>query len=78
MLKLIYKWTDKIKEKVAALSERLGEKGQGVVEYAMIIAAVAIIAAAVLYGTGEGKTTLQQSITTAFQTASEKISAVKP
>ena len=78
MLKLIYKWTDKIKEKVAALSERLGEKGQGVVEYAMIIAAVAIIASAVLYGTGEGKTTLQLSITNAFQTASEKISAVKP
>ena len=37
-----------------------------------------IIAAAVLYGTGDSKTTLQQSITTAFKTASEKISAVKP
>lgn len=76
MLKLIYKWTDKIKEKVAALSEKLGEKGQGIVEYAMIIAAVAIIAAVVLYGTGSDTTSLKGAISNAFSTASTKINSV--
>lgn len=73
MFKLIYKWTDKIKEKVSALSEKLGEKGQGIVEYAMIIAAVAIIAAVVLFNSD---TSLEGSVTKAYSDASSKINTV--
>ena len=66
MFQSIYKWTDKIKAKVAALSE----KGQGMVEYAMIIAAVAIIAVIVLW-TGENN--LSDSVQNAFGKASTEI-----
>lgn len=73
MFNLIYKWTDKIKSKVAELSKKLGEKGQGMVEYAMILAAVAIIAVVVLWNNGEGS--LISSISKAFSTASDKVDA---
>ena len=75
MFNLIYKWTDKIKSKVAEFSDRLGEKGQGIVEYAMIIAAVAVIAFAILYGSA-GDKSLQGSIIDAFTNASTKIDSV--
>lgn len=70
MFNLIYKWTDKIKSKVAELSDRLGEKGQGMVEYAMIIAAVAIIAVVVLWN---GDNNLSTSVKNAFKTASQNV-----
>ncbi len=73
MFQLIYKCTNKIKDKVAALSAKLNEKGQGMVEYAMILAAVAIIAVVVLWNNGEGS--LISSISKAFTTASTKINA---
>ena len=76
MFKMIYKWTDKIKDKVAKLSAKLDEKGQGIVEYAMIIAAVAIIAFAVLYGTSTNGTTLEGAVSGAFDKASEQIENV--
>lgn len=74
MFKMIYKWTDKIKDKVAKLSARLDEKGQGIVEYAMILAAVAIIAFAVLYGTSD--TNLEGAVTNAFSNAGSKVQDV--
>lgn len=74
MFKLIYKWTDKIKSKVAAFSKKLGEKGQGMVEYAMILAAVAVIAVLVLYK-GTGDDSLIGSIKNAFGGASSNITA---
>ena len=40
MFKLIYNWTDKLKNK-------LNEKGQGMVEYGIVLAVVAAIAIAV-------------------------------
>ncbi len=71
MFKLIYKWTDKIKEKVGTLSDKLSEKGQGMVEYAMILAAVAVIAVAVLWN-GDNNS-LISSVKTAFGGASSNI-----
>lgn len=71
MFKWIYKFTDKLKEKVATLSDKMSEKGQGMVEYAVVLAAVAIIAAVVLYtNNGNG---LQDAISKAFSNASTKI-----
>ena len=58
----IYKVIDKIKAK-------LNQKGQGMVEYAVIIAVVAGIAVAVLNGN------LKESITQAFDTAGDKVKA---
>lgn len=71
----MYKIVKKLKEK---LQEKLSQKGQGMVEYAIIIAVVAVIAVAVL-GTGtveEGenaKPSLTNAIGGAFATATEKI-----
>ena len=73
MFQLIYKCTNKIKDKVAALSAKLNEKGQGMVEYALILAAVAIIAVAVLWTPGEGKTSLSDTISQAFTNAGDRI-----
>lgn len=70
MFNLIYKWTDKIKAKVAELSDRLGEKGQGMVEYAMILAAVAVVAVLVLWNNDTG---LKKSVTEAFGAATTQI-----
>ena len=84
MFKLIYKWTDKIKKKVAMLSDKLGEKGQGLTEYALILAAIAAIAIVALYGTttgeGESATTtggLRNAITGAFGRATSSIESAK-
>ena len=70
MFKLIYKWTDKIKEKVASLSDKMSEKGQGMVEYAVILAAVAIIAYVVLW---TGDNSLSAKIKAAFTNAGARI-----
>lgn len=77
MFKMIYKWTDKIKDSVAKISNCLSEKGQGIVEYAMILAAVAVIAFAVLYTSGNGTgTTLESAVSGAFDNANTKITSV--
>ncbi len=74
MFKLIYKWTDKIKEKVASLSDKMSEKGQGMVEYAMILAAVAVVAVLVLWK-GTDDQSLIGSIKKAFGGASTNITS---
>ena len=66
MFKFIYSITDKIKNK-------LNEKGQGMVEYAIVLAAVVAIAVAALWGSGDGKTTLEQSVTDSFKNANTQI-----
>lgn len=73
MFKWIYKFTNKLKEKVATLSDKMSEKGQGLTEYAVLLAAVAIIAFAALYGSGNDG--LKKSITDLFGTAKTKIDA---
>ena len=75
MFNLIYKWTDKIKSKVAELSKKLGEKGQGVTEYALILAAIAAIAIFAIYGTTS--TGLKASITGAFTRATGSIDSAQ-
>ena len=70
----IYQWTAKLREKVA----KLNEKGQGMVEYAIILAAVAVIAAAVLYTPTSGTdNSLEKKISGAFENAGNKIDAAQ-
>ncbi len=73
MFKLIYQVTDKIKDKIS----KLNEKGQGMVEYAVVLAAVALIAAAVFYSTGEDKNTLEKAVSNAYSNASSQITAAQ-
>ena len=73
MFKMIYKWTDKIKDKVAKLSDKLNEKGQGLTEYAIILAAVALIAVAALWGSGENNKGLKGAVDDAFGKATDAI-----
>lgn len=77
MFKMIYKCTNKIKDKVAALSAKLNEKGQGMVEYAIILAAVAVIAVAALWGTGNTAGGLNKAVSDAYGKATETITAAK-
>ena len=77
MFKKIYEWASKVRN-------NLNEKGQGMVEYALILAAVAVIAVVALMGTttGSGDTAtttpnLKTAISGAFQSASEKITSAQ-
>lgn len=63
MFKHIYSFIDKAKA-------HLNQKGQGMVEYALILALVAVIAV------GAFNTSLGKSISDAFNKASNKIDAV--
>ncbi len=68
MFKWIYEITDTLKAK-------LSEKGQGMVEYAIVLAVVAAIAAAVLWtSSGDGKDdSLQATVAGAYANAKDKI-----
>ena len=66
MLNRIYDWAKSIRQK-------LSEKGQGMVEYAVILAAVAIIAAVVLWQ-NDG---LQDSVQGAFDKAASDVKAAQ-
>lgn len=77
MLKKFQKWT-------SALREKLNEKGQGMVEYALILAAVAIIAVVAIWGTStttNGVTTqeggLKNAVTNAFLKAATEINTAQ-
>ena len=74
----IYMFFYRMKTKIAAEYSKLSEKGQGITEYAMILAAVAIIAAVVLFTTGtEGSgNTLKDAIINAFKNARDKVNTV--
>lgn len=76
MLKKFQKWT-------SALREKLNEKGQGMVEYALILAAVAIIAVVAIWGpagAGDDNTRsggLKEAVTNAFSTAATEINTAQ-
>lgn len=61
----------------AKLQEKLSEKGQGMTEYAIILAVVAVVAVAVFYGQkdGDGNATsgLQKTIGDAYKKADASI-----
>lgn len=58
-------------EKKQALQEKIEEKGQGIVEYALILAAVAIIAIYVLSSDGG----LTGAVSEAYSGAAQKINS---
>ena len=70
-----------IKDIVNNIKSKLDNRGQGMVEYAVVLAAVAAIVVAVMYGSGTGdsqtKGKLQQSVESAFDKANSKIDAVQ-
>lgn len=65
----------KISNFLTSLQERLGEKGQGMVEYALILAAVAIIAVAAIWGgkDGTGANSLKSAVVGAFSKAATEV-----
>lgn len=71
----------KISSLLAKIREKLDEKGQGMVEYALILAAVAIIAVVAIWGGGKATDTtpgttgndLRSAVTRAFSTAASKV-----
>lgn len=65
----------KISSLLAKIREKLDEKGQGMVEYALILAAVAIIAVVAIWGVGKksGDTDLQTAVTNAFNKAASEV-----
>ena len=71
---------NKIYSLLVGFRKKLGEKGQGMVEYALILAAVAIIAVVAIWGTssGEGDSAtrsggLKDAVTGAFTKATTAI-----
>ena len=64
----MFKWFYQMKK---ALQEKISEKGQGMVEYALVLAAVAIIAALVLSDSGG----LTDSVNGAYTKAASSITA---
>ena len=67
MLNRIYDWAKSIRQK-------LSEKGQGMVEYALILAAVAIIAVVAIWGNGSAdEKTLKSTVTASFEKANTQI-----
>ena len=59
----------------AKLQEKLSEKGQGMTEYAIILAVVAVVAVAVFYGSNENAG-LQGTISNAYGKANTAIDGI--
>ena len=71
------KMLNKIYSLLVGFRKKLGEKGQGMVEYALILAAVAIIAVVAIWGSStapaDDGTDLRSAVTRAFKTAADKV-----
>jgi Flp pilus assembly pilin Flp len=66
-----------IEELKAKLQEKLSEKGQGMTEYAIILAVVAVVAVAVFMGNDGKGGTLGNAITGAYDQAGTAINDIK-
>lgn len=66
-----------VEELKAKLQEKLSEKGQGMTEYAIILAVVAVVAVAVFMGDGGKGGTLGNAITGAYDQAGSAINNIK-
>ena len=66
-----------VEELKAKLQEKLSEKGQGMTEYAIILAVVAVVAVAVFMGEGGKGGTLGNAITGAYDQAGSAINGIK-
>ena len=70
----VFKWIYELKAK---LQEKLSEKGQGMTEYAIILAVVAVVAVAVFYGSGDAATgSLGNTIKNAYEKADSQIDKI--
>lgn len=69
------KWMSEIQKK---LQEKLSEKGQGMTEYAIILAVVAVVAVAVFMGGDDpAQGTLGSAIQSSYNRAGDAINNVK-
>ena len=69
----MFKWIYELKAK---LQEKLSEKGQGMTEYAIILAVVAVVAVAVFYGGDGDKDGLEGTIKNAYSNANDAIDKI--
>ena len=71
----MFKWIYELQKK---LQEKISEKGQGMTEYAIILAVVAVVAIAVFYGTGGDGSNgrLANTISNAYGKANNQINAI--
>ena len=68
----MFKWIYELKAK---LQEKLSEKGQGMTEYAIILAVVAVVAVAVFYNK-DGSGGLEGTVQGAFNKANSQVSSI--
>ena len=68
----VFKWIYELKAK---LQEKLSEKGQGMTEYAIILAVVAIVAVAVFYGNSENAG-LRDTVAKSYKAANDQIDVI--
>lgn len=66
----MFKWIEELKQKI---QEKLSEKGQGMTEYAIILAVVAVVAVAVFYGGGNNDSGLKGTVSGAFDRATDAV-----
>ena len=69
----LFKWINELKAK---LQEKLSEKGQGMTEYAIILAVVAVVAVAVFMGKDGSGGTLGNAINGAYSKAGTAINSI--
>ena len=70
----MFKWIYDLKAK---LQEKLSEKGQGMTEYAIILAVVAVVAVAVFMGSDGSGGTLGTSIKGAYNKAGDAVNKIE-
>lgn len=70
----MFKWIEELQKKI---QEKLSEKGQGMTEYAIILAVVAVVAVAVFMGSNGQGGTLGSAINGAYNQAGAAVNNIK-